>query len=332
MHIDSKELTGKPRKAGALMTISESIKLFLDSRKRGTSGAKKKSSESTIEIYDRNLEAFETFLMNDCAGVLKYQDMKRLHVVQFLDWLDHQEKTNVWSKATCIQMLRCLRTYFRWVDVDEDCQEDGLKGFSKYLPVIGKCPRRTDIPQTTDLSKFRDSFDTKNRWGFRDYVATSLMLDNGIRVGEVCNLQLTHMRLDEQILFVDGKTGIRAVPISKEMAKLFKGWLRRRDDCKTAVDSPYVFVSKYGPRLSENGLGQRFRKLTKKYGLPRVTAHSMRHAMATNYLTKGGDMEKLRLMIGHSSYAMLQEYLHLSKIGGKSMQEELEKVSLLKAV
>lgn len=314
------------------MTISDTIKLFLDSRKRGTDGAKKKSRPATLEIYERNLRVFEGFLLQDCGGILNYQDIKRLHVVHFLDWLDNKEKDEAWSKATCLQMLRCLRTYFRWVDIDEDCRDQGLKGFSKNLPVIGKCPRRTDIPQTTDLAAFRESFNTNNRWGFRDYVATSLMLDTGIRVGEVCNLRLVQMRLDELVLFVEGKTGVRAVPISSDMARLLRGWMRRREDCTTSQHSPYVFVSKYGPRLSENAIGQRFRKKTKKEGLPRITAHSMRHAMATNYLRQGGDLEKLRMMTGHTSYAMLQEYLHLAKIGGKAMQEELEKVSLLKVM
>lgn len=314
------------------MLIDEMVKLFIDSRRRGVTGARKKSAPKTVEVYETNLRTFTTFILTQIegGGVSDYKGLKRLHLVQFLDWLEKQEKDKKWAKATCQQVLRSLRTFFRWVDADEDCQEQQLKGLQKYLPVIGKTPRRTDIPQMKELKSFKNNFNTGNRWGYRDYVATCMMLETGSRLGEVCNLRMDHVLLDDRIMIVDGKTGPRPIPMTLELVRLLKGWTKRRTSCKTASDSPYVFVSKYGPQMTTNGFGQRFRKHVKKYSLPRITGHSLRHSFATNFLRQGGDMEKLRMMTGHTSYTMLMDYLHLAKVGGKEIRDEVERVSILK--
>lgn len=316
------------------MNLTEMVDLFISSRKRGADGAKKKCADATIGIYKRNLDAFMSFLLeNPKSGpVTQYQNLKRMHIVQLLDWLDYRQKAGEWSKATVLQLLRTLRTFFRWVEQDEDCQAQELKGLHKYLPAIEKTPRRIDIPQTADMKKFKNSFKTDSKVGFRNYVACSLLLTNGIRISELCNLRVDHIKLAEKTMIVDGKTGPRLVPITNDMVRLLKAWMRKREEFKMAQDSPFVFVSIDKPQMCKNAFGLAFRKHRKKYGLPRITAHTHRHMFATNYLKQGGDIEKLRMITGHTSYSMLMDYLHLAKIGGKAMQDELEKVNLLKEV
>jgi integrase len=67
-------------------------------------------------------------------------------------------------------------------------------------------------------------------------------------------------------------------------------------------------------------------------GLGGVSAHTFRHAYATNYLRKGGNMENLRVNMGHSTYDMVRRYLDLARQGSKEALAELEMVSLLKQV
>jgi site-specific recombinase XerD len=319
---------------GGNVVLQEMVSLFMDSRKRGTTGARRKCSKKTLDIYESNLKTFMNFLQTEVkdGGLTKYESIRRLHVTQFLDWLDTKEQSGEWAKATVLQILRTLRTFFRWVDLDEDCQLYELKGLQRYLPAIPKNPRRLDIPQNKELRSFKNSFDTDSKWGYRDYVATCLMIDTGIRLGEVCNLRVDHVLLEEKCMIVNGKTGPRPVAITGDMVRLLKGWMKRRTLCSQAKDSPYVFVSKYKPKMDVDAFGKSFRKHRSKYGLSRITAHTFRHSFCTNYLRKGGDIEKLRLMTGHTTYEMLKEYLHLAKIGGNAVQEELEKVSLLKEV
>lgn len=55
-----------------------------------------------------------------------------------------------------------------------------------------------------------------------------------------------------------------------------------------------------------------FRRLRLRVGF-HVHAHGLRHTFATEYLCRGGDIERLRRILGHSSYAMVMRYVHLNK-------------------
>lgn len=316
------------------MMLPEMVEMFVHSRKRGTDGAKKQCSARTIECYMRNLHIFLDFLTTGLTGVpiTRYENIKKVHVMQFLDWLDAKQKAGEWSRATVLQMLRSLKAFFRWIDRDEECQAENLIGIHRWLPVIEKNPQRNDMPQTADLSKFKTSFKTDTKMGYRNYVATCLMLTNGIRIGELCSMRIDHMKLDERTIIVDGKTGVRIVGITKDMVILLKGWMKRRPEFKTAAGSPYVFVSMDAECMSENAFGQAFRKHCAKHGLPRITAHTFRHMFSTNYLRNGGDLLSLKRITGHKSITTLEGYLHEASISGKRMQDELERVNLLKEV
>jgi site-specific recombinase XerD len=312
------------------MTLNEMTKLFLDSRKRGVAGARKKCSEKTVKIYRNNLQLWMNFMAQNCS-VTEYEQVRRTYLINFYDWMDEKVAKKDWSRPTVLQILRSLKAFFRWVDADEDCREAGIKGVQRWLPVIEKTPRRIDIPQMADIKRFANSFNTANPWHYRDYVATCLLLTNGIRIGELCNLLIDCMKLEECTLIVTGKTGTRLVPITKEMVGLLKGWMKRRATLRYA-DSPYVFISRMGQQMDTDGFVKAFLKHRKKYNLPRISAHSFRHVFCTHYLKNGGDIEKLRNITGHSSYDMLMDYLHLAKVGGKEAHAELERVNILKEI
>lgn len=314
------------------MVLNEMIRLFIDSRRRGTGGARKKCSSKTITIYEDNLRVFEGFLLSEVkdGGITRYESIRRMHMVQFLDWLEAKESSGVWAKATVLQILRTLRTFFRWVDTDEDCQLYELRGLHRYLPAIEKNPMRNDIPQLDKLRSFKNDFNTDDTWEYRDFVATCLMLATGMRLGEVCNIKVKDVLFDQRLVVVIGKQGPRPVGLTKDILLLIKAWMKRRSTCRYAQDSEYLFVSKRAPQMTVDSFGQSFRKHRIKHGLPRITAHTMRHVFSTNFLRKGGDIEKLRLMTGHTTYETLRGYLHLAKIGSESVQKELERVNLLK--
>jgi len=306
------------------MTLTEMTALFMDSRKRGTTGARTQCSEKTLKIYDQNLHVFVGYLESE--GVVAYENIKRAHMLHFRDWLD----TKGWAKASIYQVLRTLRTLFRWVEKDEDCQLQDLENIQRWLPAIPMNPRRLDIPDNKVLKKFKNTFNTSDRWEYRDYIAICLMMTNGMRLGELCGLKVANIGWTDHVLFVDGKQGERFVPTTAAMLRLLKGWLKKREGCAQAKNSPYVFVSKRSPQISVEAFGNALRKHRKKYDLPRVTAHTFRHAFCTQYLRGGGNIAKLMGVTGHKRVDQLLAYTHLAELGKKEAREELEKVNLLK--
>jgi integrase/recombinase XerD len=309
--------------------LEEMLKLFLDSRKHGITGARKKCADSTLEFYEDRMRVFLDYLIEHCDGIMKYESIRRLHIVQFLGWLDKQE----WSDAYKQGVLRSVKAFFNWVDKDEDCRLYELKGMQRYLPAIGRTPQRTDIPRNFDIRQFRASFDLENKWQFRDYVASSLMINNGIRIAELCDIKLGDLFFDNNQVKVTGKgSKSRLVPLTNDMIRLLRAWIKRRESIKTAADSDYLFVSKYKGKMTGGAFAHKFQKHCVKHSLPRITPHSFRHAFCTNYLVKGGNMEKLRNISGHSSYDVLRTYLHVGEMGSQSLKDEVERVNLLKDV
>jgi len=55
-----------------------------------------------------------------------------------------------------------------------------------------------------------------------------------------------------------------------------------------------------------------FSKLKDKSGVTRVHAHLLRHTFATSFILGGGNLEMLRILMGHSDYAVTQKYLHVA--------------------
>ena len=311
------------------MLLEEVVRLFLHSRKRGVGGAKRPARPQTLRAYEYGLEHFAGFMQEQ--GVVNYTQMSKAHMVSFLDWMDARKGRmgNPWSAATKLQILRTLRALFFWLEKDEDCQAEGMKSFRSSLPTIGKTPGRTYIPTMKELTTFRNAFDTKTRVGYRNFVAFSLMLGCGLRIGELSYLTVDHLKLEEKRLVVpeEGKTGTRNAPLTADMARTLKGWLRFR---AKFAKSPYVFVNRSGGQCRPTAFAHAFRKLRAKHNLPKITPHTNRHAFCTYYLLNGGSMAKLKLITGHKSYEMLENYLHLAEVGGKEMQEENERVNPLR--
>lgn len=314
------------------MNLRELIQLFMETRKSGLGGVRK-CSPATLRIYKDNLRYFEEFMTTQGeGGVTRFEAIRRLHLSAFFDHLTSRVEAGEWAEPTKLQILRTLKTFFIWVDQDDECQELGLKSLRKYLPKIKKNPRRVDIPEIDVLKKFKAVFNTNDKWEYRDYIVTSLLADTGLRISEVCNLTVDMMMLNDKILVVKGKTGTRPVAISNDMVRMLRSWMRRRDFCPKSRNSEYVFISKRAEKMTQNGFGQSFRKHCIKHGLPRVTAHTFRHAFCTNYLRNGGDIYKLQMMTGHTTLEQLKDYVHAARLGSKAMQDELEKVSLLKSL
>ena len=136
-------------------------------------------------------------------------------------------------------------------------------------------------------------------------------------------------RKAESSLPREGKTGERIVPISRAVVRLLRGWLRRREKFAKA---DYVFVNHHGEQMGRYTLDHSFRKHWEKLKLSRLTPHMARHVFCTYYLKNGGDIAKLKAITGHSSYQILDHYVHLAEVGSQEMRDEQERVSPLKSV
>lgn len=309
------------------MQMEEALRLFIRSRQMGirSVGARKQARPRTIEAYKWDLHHFFGYMSE--RGLHHWQQMKRSDVADFLAWLDGRD----WAVNSKMKVLRSLRALFRWIERDEDCQDEQLKTFHRLLPAIQQAKPPTALPTPKDIKKFLVALNIRTRSGHRDHVALSMMIDTGLRSGELRFLRLHHLHFEQGLILapMEGKTGERMVPISRAAMRLLKAWLRRREKF-AKVD--YVFLNHHGQQMGRYTLDHSFRKQWEKLKISRLTPHMARHVFCTYFLKNGGDIAKLKAITGHSSYQILDHYVHLAEVGSQEMRDEQERVSPLKNV
>lgn len=88
----------------------------------------------------------------------------------------------------------------------------------------------------------------------------------------------------------------------------------------------YVFRQmKQQQQINYNVIKQLFARIRKKSGIDRLHPHLCRHTFATSYIKGGGNIEMLRLLLGHTDYKITKEYLHLAQ-QSVLLQEDIYKL------
>ena len=140
-----------------------------------------------------------------------------------------------------------------------------------------------------------------------------LLLDTGLRIGELVNLKMDDVHMDEGYLKVMGKgKKERIVPMGNIAQKALQRYLFRFRPKPTNPVINNVFLSISSQPLTENSMKLMFTRLAKRAGVYRLHAHLCRHAFAINYLLNGGDVFSLRNILGHTSLDMVNHYLHFT--------------------
>jgi integrase/recombinase XerC len=137
------------------------------------------------------------------------------------------------------------------------------------------------------------------RQALRDQAAVALMAQAGLRVSEVCDLEVGDLEISERRGMVEIRSGkggkSRVVPLNRTARKALEAWLEMRDG-----EACSLFTSKQGAGVSTSGLGRRVAELGRRAGVA-VTAHTLRHTFAKNLVDAGVSLEKVAALLGHSN-------------------------------
>jgi len=138
----------------------------------------------------------------------------------------------------------------------------------------------------------------------RDRAILTLMMDNGVRAGEVCSL-LKH-NIKQETVVVQGKTGWREVPISDETRRLLL------QIAAMSLDD-HVFHGHKGP-ITRHLIYAIVRRHMEQAGIkgPKLGPHRIRHAFGKNYMVEGGDLRSLQEIMGHADIKTTEKYASLN--------------------
>lgn len=137
------------------------------------------------------------------------------------------------------------------------------------------------------------------------YFVVWFMAATGARVSELLQIKAEHVIVGHLDIYSKGGK-LRRLYIPKTLQQEAKQWLRSK-----GLTSGYIFLNRYGERISTRGLAQQLKHFADRYGLMRevVYPHSFRHRFAKNFLDKFNDIALLADLMGHESIETTRIYL-----------------------
>jgi integrase/recombinase XerD len=249
-------------------------------------GSEKGLSPHTLEAYQRDVAAF-------CQ--------KKGSVLDFLRHL----KESAYATSSICRALVSVKMFFRFLKKEGIVSEDP----TLYLdsPKLWQLiPEVLTPPEVTKLMSTPGSDDAV---GVRDRAILQVLYASGLRVSELCGLNITDV--DDTFVRVKGKGNKeRIVPIAQSAVAAIDTYLHQfRQD----GEGP-LFVTSRGKRIDRVTVWERVKLYAKKAGISKpISPHTLRHSFATHLLENGADLRVIQEMLGHANIATTDRYTHISQ-------------------
>ena len=145
----------------------------------------------------------------------------------------------------------------------------------------------------------------------RDRSMIELLYATGIRVGELCAIDLGDLDLNSRTVRVIGKGNKeRVVPFGVPAGIAARAWLEVRG--RLTASGQALYVGNRGARIDQRAVRTIVDRITRDAGGPRLAPHGLRHTAATHVLEGGADLRAVQELLGHASLDTTQRYTHVS--------------------
>lgn len=258
-------------------------------------------SEQTVAWYEAQLRVFSRYVeelqLTDAATI------KREHLVNFMatQRAKNLSTHSLYNYATAVRQLFFYLASEGYIELNP----------AEKLPIPKKAKKVINTFSDQQLKSILSAPNRKTYTGLTHYTVMLTLLDTGLRVSELTSLEDGKVHIKEGFMVVHGKGDKeRAVPLGKKVsAALFKYRSVRPEPIfghffvggngrPYSRDSVHGFIKHYGKQFNIKGV--------------RVSPHTFRHTFAKRYLMNGGDVFSLQKILGHSSLAVVQNYVHMA--------------------
>lgn len=146
----------------------------------------------------------------------------------------------------------------------------------------------------------------------RDDAVLELLYGSGLRVSELCGLDVDDLDLDPGIVTVLGKGAkVRRVPLSGPAVDVLRRWFGGERDqfVERSEAASALFHNQRGRRLSPRDV----RRILDRRAAEPTHPHALRHTFATHLLDGGADLRAVQELLGHADLSTTQHYTHVSR-------------------
>lgn len=267
-------------------------------------------SAHTLRAYRGDLVDLTAFMEE--RGLTRWTDVG---LSDLRAWLGRMHRAGA-ASATLQRRTAAVRVFYRWL-VAEGLVEVDVAGALASPKVSRALP--PDLSQAHLDTMFRAAVDRAadpdaGPLGLRDVALLEVLYGAGVRVAELCGLDIDDVDRDRGTVRVLGKGNKeRTVPLGQPALVATDRWLAVRPRVATAASGPAVFLGARGGRIDQRVVRRVVHeRLQAVPDAPQLGPHGLRHAMATHLLEGGADLRSVQEMLGHTSLATTQIYTHVS--------------------
>ena len=272
-------------------------------------------------VSERNLSAHTVrAYVGDVTAMLEHAAMLGSHDVGDLDlrvlrsWLAKQQTLGK-ARTTMARRATAVRVFCAWALRTGRSSTDAaaLLGSPKAHRTLPPALRVDEAVGLIDVAMEHAA--DGSPVGSRDVAILELMYATGIRVGELCGLDVDDLDLERRVVRVLGKgRKERSVPFGKPAERAVLDWLRNaRPALAVQGSGAALFLGARGKRIDQRTVRAMVHACLEEVpGAPDLGPHGLRHTAATHLLEGGADLRSVQEMLGHASLATTQIYTHVT--------------------
>ena len=263
-------------------------------------------STHTMDAYKRDINQYLVYLGD--LDIKKLSDVKSTHIRDYIRVLSDGGM----APASISRIISSIRTYYRFLSSENILDENPV-----LLINNPKLPKKLpDVLSEKEISLIINAIQESSQFYQRDKAIIELLYSCGIRVTELCNLEMSNLFIDEDLIRVMGKGNKeRLLPLGIRSKKYLDDYIKHsRNSHIKKSGSSFVFVSRNGNQLTRAMINIILNKWTQVSGLKKsVSPHKLRHSFATHLLEGGADLRFVQALLGHSDISTTQIYTHIDK-------------------
>ena len=262
-------------------------------------------SDNTLAAYSTDLDKLLRYL--EAEGIA-YREVTTAQLQTFVATLMDLGITS----RSIARILAGVRTFYKFLYLENEISTDPCE----LLESPARGSRLPDVLTLSEIDRIIAAIDLTKAEGQRDRAIIETLYSCGLRVSELCHLQMSDLFLDEGFIRVHGKgKKERLVPISQSAIAELRLWFEQR--AEVAIRPGHedaVFVSfRRGTALSRITVFHIVKVLCQAAGIrSTVSPHTFRHSFATHLLEGGANLRVIQEMLGHEEIGTTEIYMHVN--------------------
>lgn len=270
----------------------------------------------TVETYLSNIKHYHSFLKENGSGL--EQPLSRALVVRYIKYLEKEKYAISSINAKVTSLLAFNKFLLEQKEVDRifvSLRKDQVK-------VAAGSEQIVEAFSPEEVDKLLTYVENEQKVSLRNKAIVYLLLYGGMRISELCSIQMSDMDFLTRTLFIKGKGGkYREIMLRQDVVDVVQDYIKTERSQSKFQLSPYLFVSNRSDKIHRDAVNSWMKKISHDVGF-KVYPHKFRRTFVTFLLKKQVPITTVAKLTGHYSISVLEK--HYSSVSRSDKQQAVD--------